>query len=116
VPDSIRFRLSSVNYVWADSTDGVGPVSIRYGLPESGKRVYGVRGGALHLNGTGEFSRLEIRDFSGRLVRALALSGRDARWDLTAQNGEKVPAGLYFFKLSGAKSSVTPFDGRVLVE
>jgi hypothetical protein len=112
VPDSLRFRISSLDYVWADSTDGTGPVSIRYGLPESGRKLFTVRGGEWILPGTAEFSRMEIRDASGRTVRALPLSGSSARWDLTGANGARVQPGLYFFRLTG---SAAPLDGRVMV-
>jgi hypothetical protein len=55
---------------------------------------------------------MEIRDASGRTVRALPLSGSSARWDLTGANGARVQPGLYFFRLTG---SAAPLDGRVMV-
>jgi hypothetical protein len=110
--DSVRFRISSVDYVWADSTDGTGPVSVRQRVAESGNSLFEVRSGALTIPGTAEFTRMEIRDASGRQVRALPLSGATARWDLTGADGVKVRPGLYFFRLTG---SGTPLDGRVMV-
>jgi hypothetical protein len=114
VPDSVRFRISSVDYVWADSTDGVGPTSIRYGLPQSGRDLFIVRGGEFVLSGTAEFDRMDVRDAKGRLVRALPLSGAEARWNLTGADGAKVRPGLYFFRLTGP-AGAAPLGGRVMV-
>jgi hypothetical protein len=115
VPDSLRFRISSADYVWADSTEGTGPVSIRYGMKQTANELFTVRGGEFHLAGVAEFGRMEILDPSGRLVRTVAVSGPDVRWNLTTATGAKVRPGLYFFRLTGSKNSGAAVHGRVMI-
>jgi hypothetical protein len=75
--------------------------------------LFTVRGGELLLPGTAAFTRAEIRDASGRMVRALPVTGSSLRWDLSDARGAKVRPGLYFLRLTGAGGA--PFDARVMV-
>jgi flagellar hook assembly protein FlgD len=62
---------------------------------------------------------LEIVDRLGRTVRTLAAEAVSAgdvtrfRWDLADGDGVNVPAGLYFYRVTGA--SGTPVCGQVRV-
>ena len=58
---------------------------------------------------------VSIFDLMGRLVRTLdtsaefASTGRIARWDGIADDGTKVPAGMYFFRAQGGASGTGRF-------
>ena len=62
-------------------------------------------------NPTGTYA-MEAYDVSGRLVRrwdvqTIAVNGGQTTWDLTDNRGVRLPAGMYFIRLKGQKSSVT---------
>jgi len=55
---------------------------------------------------------MEAYDVTGRLVRRWDIrdivgSGGQTTWDLTDYRGSPLPAGIYFVRLKGQKSSVT---------
>src|SRR5690606_320829 len=96
------FRISSVDYVWGDSTVGKAGVAIRDERVAEKSETFAVRAGQLVIPGATGYDRLEVRDASGRTVRVLSVAGAAARWDLTGADGARVPPGLYAFRLTGA--------------
>lgn len=44
---------------------------------------------------------IEIIDMNGRIVRELPIDGGSAIWNGRANDGEEVPCGIYFYRLSG---------------
>ena len=109
----LDFRISSVDYVWGDSTVGR-TTSVRHaGVPEKAE-TFTIQSGQLAIPGAAGYDRLEVRDASGRTVRVLPVAGNTARWNLTGADGAKVPAGLYVFRLTG--SAMVPREGRAVVD
>jgi hypothetical protein len=105
VPDSVRFRISSYDYVWGDSTDGTVPVNVIATSKRAQSLLFSVKNGMLTIPNAQNYDRVDIRDASGKNVRAFR-GGRleqvsTVSWDLTDRRGEKVPPGLYFVKLTG---------------
>jgi hypothetical protein len=109
-PHSLNFRISSVDYVWGDSTDN--PTSISMAAPAGKTRLFTVRAGVLTLPGLQGFSRVDIRDPAGRMIRSLPLGAEGLRWDLTDSRGAKVRPGLYLLQLTGEAGS---FNARALI-
>ncbi|HET9234623.1 MAG TPA: S8 family serine peptidase, partial [Candidatus Eisenbacteria bacterium] len=60
----------------------------------------------------GERARVEIISVSGRVIRRFDLIGNGAvhslRWDGTDAAGHRVPAGMYVYRLSGARTISAP--------
>ena len=108
------FRISSLGYVWGDST--VGTVSVLGGNAARKEIKLTVRNGMLIIPDAQNYDRVDVRDAAGTTVRAFR-GGRleqvsTLRWDLTDRRGEKVPPGLYFVKLTGPAGIRT---GRVMI-
>src|SRR5262249_39695055 len=55
---------------------------------------------------------LEVRDLSGRLVRGMSGAG-EFTWDGRDDNGARVPAGLYFYRVTSAHGVSTGRSVRV---
>ena len=107
-----HFRISGPGYVAGDSTVGR-TSSLRPAAARGTYRALQVRGGALELAVLAPYDRAEVRDAAGRLVRALPASTVSSRWNLDAEDGAAVRAGLYFIR---AQRAGNPAAGaRVLV-
>jgi hypothetical protein len=103
--DSVRFRISSLGYVWGDSTGNPNTTGVRPApkISYAGRLV--VRDGKVVVPGAQNLDRIDIRSASGQRVRSIR-GGRleqaeTVTWDLRDRQGDKVPPGLYFLKLSG---------------
>jgi hypothetical protein len=59
-----------------------------------------------------EPASLEVRDLSGRLVRRMSGAGEFA-WDGRGDDGTRVPAGLYFYRVTTARGVSTGRSVRV---
>lgn len=99
VPDSINWRISSLDYVWGDSTSVSLPASLKGRAFAAQGPLYAVKGGGLLIPGSASLERVEIRDVSGRLLRALQGGPSEIRWDLSDAKGARVSSGLYFLRL-----------------
>jgi flagellar hook assembly protein FlgD len=55
----------------------------------------------------GKESLINIFDIEGRLVRKLAVNNERAIWDATDEDGQQVPSGIYFCKISQLINSPT---------
>ncbi len=110
-----EFRISAADYVWGDSTVGKPVMSVQGEIPTRGIVTHGIRQGRLVVSGTAGYDRMEIRDASARMIRSVVVTGTEVRWDLTAGDGARVPAGLYFIRLTGT-SSIPPYTARFLVD
>jgi hypothetical protein len=113
IPDSINMRISSVDYVWPDSTYGGKPVSIYARAARAQGPLFAVKNGEVVIPEASAFDRIEIRNAAGKAVRTLPAGRATVRWDLTDARGTKVGPGLYFLRLTGATASET---ARVLVD
>lgn len=101
----VDVRISSVGYVWGDSTVGKPVLGLRVPNPEVGDLKLVIRNGALIIPDAGNYERVDIREAAGKTVRTFRGGGFEQgsilRWDLKDRRGEKVPPGLYFVKLTG---------------
>jgi hypothetical protein len=75
--------------------------------------LFTVTNGALVIPEAAAFTRIEIRNASGRMLRRLPGGRAEVRWDLTDARGSKVGSGLYFLRLSGAGEARA---ARVLID
>ena len=113
VPDSLRVRISSYDYVIADSTGsaaftGYNPTSVQAPIAKQiGSIAFARDGGGVTFSRVGNFKQLEVNDVFGKQIRILAVKGENLRWDLTDLKGARVPKGLYFVRLSGSGASKT---------
>lgn len=63
----------------------------------------------IRIENTGDFSRMEIADVSGRIIKIIVLSGKDNK----VLSLEGLPAGLYFVRFSSGKMIYT---SRLIIE
>ncbi len=100
VPDSIRFRISSYDYVPVDSTGAVFTTGVRSAQSLPSIR-FSLDARGLTVTDMGLFQQVEVWSASGKLLRSLPVRGADFHWDLTGAAGARVPTGVYFLKLKG---------------
>lgn len=108
----VDFRISSVDYVAADSTVGRTTALHPGDLVTRRGRFFSIPGQGPVLSGLVSGSRVEIRDAGGSLVRTLTLDG-NLSWDRLDARGRRVPSGMYF--LRALHEGVAYRAGRALV-
>jgi hypothetical protein len=101
---TLKLRISGPAWAAADSSDGNNEISTLAGVaPANRNRTHflTLEGRKTPLVATGDFSSLEIREVSGRVVRRLSVGAQGSHWDLRDSGGERVGSGLYFLRWSG---------------
>jgi subtilisin family serine protease len=73
---------------------------------------------SIRLSGprAGDAERVEVFDVEGRRVRALAVSGGQARWDGLTEDGRDAGSGLFFYRLVYRDGSLSAAGKVVRVE
>jgi hypothetical protein len=99
--DSVHFRISSLDYVWADSTGNPHTTGILPGAAARKTLLLTARNGMLTIRNARDYDRIDIRDAAGKTVRSLPAGKAEVHWDLTDGQGRKVSPGQYFLKLTG---------------
>ncbi len=102
---NLRVRISGPAWARADSSraaNSIGPVSINQAHGLSRAIAFTVDGEGTLFSDLRPYSRLEICDVFGRLIRRFPLTeDKDLRWDLSDTQGRHVLPGLYFIRAQG---------------
>jgi hypothetical protein len=104
----VRVRISGPAWAGADSSNATASTGIRIG--SSAPRAFpnpvsfSIEGQGLILTGLEGFSRVEIRDVFGRLVRSFAIGAENLVWDHKDARGGWAQPGVYFFRMIGPGS------------
>lgn len=113
----VRVRISGPTWAWADSSraaNSIGTVSVNPSHARSRAITFTVDGEGTLFSDLRSFSRLEIVDVFGRLIRRFPVEDdKDLRWDLSDSQGRHVLPGLYFFRAKGAAGEST---AKILVK
>ncbi len=105
ITDSLRFRISSYDYVIPDSTGTFSTTGIHPGSKTFSRFTLNNHG--LTLLDIAAFKEAGITDVFGREVRVMPVNGNDFHWDFTDAKGTRVTKGLYFVRLKGNGFSQT---------
>lgn len=107
----LRLRISGPAWAWADSSSGFNAISAATGVEAPGgvpgPISFSIEGKAEVFTAIGNYTRVEIRDVSGRKVRDLAVRDGKAIWDRRDSAGNKVRAGIYFLRPAGQDAGRT---------
>lgn len=105
VTGPVRVRISGPAWAGADSSNATGTTG--FGRGGSAPRAFlkpvsfSIEGQGEILNGLAGFTRLEVRDVFGRLVRSFAIGEENLVWDRKDARGARAQPGVYFLRMTG---------------
>jgi hypothetical protein len=121
VPDvvapSVKVRVIATTGGIMDESDATFSIvgGSQVGIKQVNDQVILYIAGLARVAVSGEFNytRVQIADISGKLLRELPINSQRVIWDMTDRNGQQVSQGIYLVRILG---SGRPMEHKVMIK